>query len=299
MMRGKTWTAPMVALGVLAAACAGLGNNQSKRSATPDPAGAVVLSVPNGAIYLIDPATGAQSRIVSRLGDFRDGYAAWAPGHQRLAYGNHGVYLLDLSHHRTELIVGEVGMSMPAWSPSGQVLAYGDGSSLWITPLTELRPLQIHVPATLAPLGMDWSTTGIAFQGIHRDCNGSYLCPTTQNSDIWTIQADGTDLRQVTRNHRASSPKWSPDGSTILFIRRIADDLQELWMVDADGSHPRQVGTAEDVVAADWAPDGTRIALVRRGLEGATIRVWIVDANGINLQPVGGMVPGKEATVDW
>jgi Tol biopolymer transport system component len=298
MLRGKTWTVGVAALGVLAGACAGLGTKGGP-PASPDPARAFVLSVPNGSIYLIDPSTGAQSRIVSGLGDFQDGYGTLSPDHRWLAYGDRGLHLRDVTTARTQLFVPEDGMSMPAWSPSGQVLAYGDGSSLWITPLTELRPLQIRIPATLAPLGMDWSADGIAFQGIRRDCDHSYLCPTTHDSDIWTVQADGTELHQVTRNHRAFSPKWSPDGENILFVRRVPDDRQELWVVDADGAHPHQIGTAEDVVAADWSPDGTRIVLVKRGLEGATLRMSIIDANGANEQPAGGMVSGQEATVDW
>jgi Tol biopolymer transport system component len=299
MTRGKTWALPLVAMWLLTAACARLGSSQSKPTSSPNPGTAIALSVPNGSIYLVDPATGVQAQVVAGLGDFQDGYAAWSPDHTQLAYGNHGVHILDFTTDKARLLVPGDQMSMPAWSPSGEVLAYGNGASVWITTLNDLRPFQIHVPATLAPLAMAWSADGIVFQGIRRDCKRSYLCPTTANSDIWTVQADGTELQQVTRLRRASVPKWSPDSTSILFVRTFASGARELWVIEADGSHAKQVGTAEDVLAADWSPDGKQIVIARRGLEGATIRLWITDANGTSARPLGGMVRGMEATVDW
>jgi Tol biopolymer transport system component len=298
MARGKAWVALLGAIWLLVTACAGIGAG-AKPSPSPDPRTAIALSVPNEAIYLIDPVSGAQAKLVGGLGDFQDGYAAWSPDHTQLAYGHDGLHILDLTTGRTRLLVAGDEMSMPAWSPSGQVLAYGNGSSLWITPLNDVRPFQIHIPATLAPIAMSWSAEGIAFQGIHRDCNRSYLCPTTANADIWMVQADATGLEQLTRLRRALVPRWSPDGLSILFVRTFPNDAHELWVVDANGSHPRELGTAQDVLAADWSPDGKQIVVARRGLEGATIRLWIIDANGTSGHPIGGMVRGTEATVDW
>jgi Tol biopolymer transport system component len=284
---------------LLSVACGHLGTNRAASSPSPDPSTAIVLSVLDRAIYLVDPITGDRKSIVGGLPDFLAGYAAWAPGHDRLAYGKRGIQILDFGSHGTRLLVPGGQVSMPAWSPSGDVLAYGDGASLWITPVIELRPFQIQLPATLAPLGMDWSGDTIAFQGIRRDCVRSQLCPTTADSDIWTIEADGHDLERVTRIRRALAPKWSPDGEKILFVRRFAGDRQELWVVGARGAQPRQVGTARDVVAADWSPDGNRIVIARRGPEGPNIRLWITDADGNNSRPLGGPVPGTDATLDW
>lgn len=300
MVRGRSLMLPFAAICLVASACGSLGNDQSKESPRPpEPATAIALSILDHAIYLVDPETGARSQVVGDLPDFLAGYAAWAPGHTRLAYGNHGLYVRDYAKGQAALVVPGDKISMPAWSPSGDVLAYGNGASLWITPLFELRPYQIHLPATLAPLAMDWSPEGIAFQGIRRDCARSYLCPTTAESDIWVVQADATDLEQITQIKRALAPKWSPDGESLLFVRRFGGDRRELWAVDADGSHPRQLGTARDVLAADWSPDGSQVVMARRGSEPATIRLWITDSSGEGARALGGPIPGEEATLDW
>jgi TolB protein len=299
MARGRSFALSIAAICLLAGACAPLGATRSKSSPSPKPSTAIVLSVLDQAVYLVDPDTGARSEVVPALGDFRSGYAASSPDRATLAYGKGGIYLLDIATGKRRLLVPGTGMSMPAWSPSGQVLAYGDGASLWITPLLQVQPFQIHLPATLAAVAMDWSTDGIAFQGIQRDCARSYLCPTTANSDVWTVQADGTELTRITSIRRALAPKWSPDGERILFVRKFGGDRRELWVVQADGSNPRRLGAAQNVLAADWSSDGNRIVMARRGLEGPTIRLWITNSDGTAARPVPGSFLGTDATLDW
>jgi Tol biopolymer transport system component len=188
---------------------------------------------------------------------------------------------------------------MPAWSPSGQVMAYGDAASMWISPLDVIGPYKVPLPKTLAPIAMHWSTRGIAFEGVRRDCKSSPLCPSTGDTDVWLIQANGNQLVQVTRIHRALSPRWSPDATQILFIRRVGKEARQLWVVPAGGGNPQRVGTADDVLAADWSPDGSQIALVRTGSQRGTMQVWIADSDGGRMRRVGLPIAGTAATIDW
>ena len=150
---------------------------------------------------------------------------------------------------------------------------------------------------------MDWAPGSIiAFEGLQLDCEHGAGCASTDRSDIWTIRPDGTGLHRLTRIGGARSPKWSPDHSSLLFIRRYPGSKvarSELWVVRADGTGMRLLTSATDALAADWSPDGTQIALVREGSEPNTLQLWIVSADGIAARPVGDAITGSAATVSW
>ncbi len=298
MARGRALTIALVAFGLLLGSCAGLGKQQ-KTPAKPQPSTAIALSVLDDAIYLVDPSSGQRKEVVRGLIDFQSGFAAWSPDHTQVAYANHGIYLIDFHTDRRRALIAGDGLSMPTWSPSGQVMAYGDGPSLWITPLDVLGPYRVPLPKTLAPIGMHWSTEGIAFEGIRRDCASSPRCPSTDDTDVWTVDSNGRHLQQLTRIRRALLPRWSPDATRILFIRRFGDDRRELWVVRASGGNPQRVGTAGDVVAADWSPDGKQLAIVRTGSQPGTLQVWVADADGAMAHPIGLPLSGTAASIDW
>lgn len=76
-------------------------------------------------------------------------------------------------------------------------------------------------------------------------------------AQIYVVAIGGGASRQLTSEPRSSSsPRWSPDGSKIAFIR---DD--QIWTMDASGGAARQVTTistgAGDPV---WSPDGNWLA---------------------------------------
>src|SRR3954451_7387044 len=67
---------------------------------------------------------------------------------------------------------------------------------------------------------------------------------------LWVMRADGTELHLLTHGEDFF-PRWSPDGSNIVF-GRFADKLvpvdeftkiagQDLWIIGADGSGARQL----------------------------------------------------------
>ena len=73
-----------------------------------------------------------------------------------------------------------------------------------------------------------------------------------------TIQLTESDSRSVT-------PRWSPDGKQIAFMRdQGGDERFAIWLVDRDGEHERKL-TADDAAThrdISWSPDGKWIACV-------------------------------------
>jgi Tol biopolymer transport system component len=95
----------------------------------------------------------------------------------------------------------------------------------------------------------------IAFE--RRDGNG--------DPQIFVVDADGTDLRQVTHGRGAQSPAWSPDGARIAYRGLAPDSTYEIYVVHvASGEAIRVTRQLPDVDSAyldpvSWSPDGREI----------------------------------------
>ena len=82
-------------------------------------------------------------------------------------------------------------------------------------------------------------------------------------TDVFVMNADGTDERPLTSDGTNSRPAFSPDGRRIAFFRVVAGRHQ-LFVMNADGSGSTQLTADPSLsvigVSAVWSPDGTRIA---------------------------------------
>jgi dipeptidyl aminopeptidase/acylaminoacyl peptidase len=77
---------------------------------------------------------------------------------------------------------------------------------------------------------------------------------------IWCVSLADRQPRRLTRGKTDVSPAWSPDGTSIAFVRK-ADGPAQLWLLTADGGEPEQLTTLPLGAGAPvWSPDGSRIA---------------------------------------
>ena len=80
------------------------------------------------------------------------------------------------------------------------------------------------------------------------------------NSDIFVMNADGTGLRRMTRDDAAdSSPRWSPDGRSLLFVSTREDGAQAWTMPIEGGEAAKLTSFAMEVSSPRWLPDGKKI----------------------------------------
>ncbi len=68
-----------------------------------------------------------------------------------------------------------------------------------------------------------------------------YVSEESGNADIWTMNPDGTDRRQLTTDpHWDTSPSVSPDGRYIVFMSNRVG-TESCWLMDIDGANQKQL----------------------------------------------------------
>ena len=66
---------------------------------------------------------------------------------------------------------------------------------------------------------------------------------------------------EFTQGGRDGSPKFSPDGRTIAFLRPDDAGLRQIWLIPADGGEARQLTHSPgNIIDVAWAPDSGRLA---------------------------------------
>jgi hypothetical protein len=121
------------------------------------------------------------------------------------------------------------------------------------------------------------STAEAAFPGA----NGRIAY--VSGGDLYTARYDGTDrvlLATGVSGPRTTGPRWSPDGTKIVFSRNPG-----IWIINADGTNQHQI-RATGLYPA-WSPDGTKIVFA----EGVPIgpphgnkdRLHVMNADGTSV----------------
>ncbi len=102
----------------------------------------------------------------------------------------------------------------------------------------------------------------------------------TGNWNLWSIGADGEELKQITKDHGDElAPVFSPDGKEIAYLKLKTQNLKlkanasyDIWIMKNNGEQPRQATKDIPVISYPaWDPDGKEIAFVVEGGNGYEI----------------------------
>jgi len=133
------------------------------------------------------------------------------------------------------------------------------------------KPVQITSGSGDKPgelMGMSWTA----------DNRIVYGSSASGNIDVWVMNADGNDQKQLTADPNINfRPSTSADGRTIVFVSR-RDGTPHLWKVDIDGRNPAQLtrGTGETLPSV--SPDGSLVVYISIDNNGSTL--WKLPLNG-------------------
>jgi len=80
-------------------------------------------------------------------------------------------------------------------------------------------------------------------------------------TSLWVVGTDGASApRRLTAGPRDGAPRWSPDGSTLAFLR-AKDGRPQLYLLPLGGGEAQQLtDLPKGASAAVWSPDGKTIA---------------------------------------
>jgi Tol biopolymer transport system component len=112
-----------------------------------------------------------------------------------------------------------------------------------------------------------------------------------EGPDIWTVNPDGSDARQLTSfgssGKAACCASWSADGKTLVFAAiDSSTDPMQIWMMNADGSNRNKVLNDPEFNDNDpsLSPDGTTIAFERCPLNSGGCELFQMQVDGTGMK---------------
>ena len=239
----------------------------------------------NREIYLTDTEGKSKIKITNFVG--ADGYPAWSPDGERIAFyakydegktwsmhtmNNDGTNRMRLTHEKNKWD------SSPTWSPDGKKIAFAreyensEGNwqeEIWIMNSDGSEQTQLKALSGRAPCFMN---------------NGSILFHSkSPQSEICIANSDGSNITALTNNNAKDwSPKVSPDGKEIAFISD-RDGNQEIYCMSIDGSNQKRL-TFNEVTDWDpcWSADGSK--LIFASDTGDYLDLYIINKDGSSLR---------------
>jgi TolB protein len=205
----------------------------------PDPSKGYVWRLDPFDIYTAD-ADGSHPRRLTKFGVYT-AEGVLSPDGRRLVFtslkdGDLDIYVMNVDGTGLRQLTHELGYDGgPWWSPDGRRIVYRanhPGTEAEMTAYRDLLAMRLVRPNKM---------------------------------DLWIMNADGTDQRQITNLGAASfGPSWTPDGMKIIFSSNHHTDPKlgnfDLFLVNPDGSGLEQVTTAATFDGFPmFSPDGKQL----------------------------------------
>jgi Tol biopolymer transport system component len=157
-----------------------------------------------------------------------------------------------------------------AWSPDGTRIAFegwddSDPSrtGIYIGGSRDVTDVVRVTSTGGAPhdIPLDYSRDGTRLV-FYRAIRAEPDFPIDIGGSLWVVKVDGTDARQLDTPPANWWARWSPDGTTILFVSERNQPTGAIWTMRPDGSGLTKVFEDPDggfPIDPIWSPDGSQI----------------------------------------
>ena len=222
--------------------------------------------------------------------------AAFSPDGNQVAFWSHGpnregIYTTLIGGEKALRLTSNPGDCCTTWSPDGRQIAFirhfGTEFAIYVVPSLGGTEHRLYKgPANFWTAGLDWSPDGrvLAFAEGSADPVRSWIALLSL-ADLTT-----RPLTSPVDQERDSYPAFSPDGSTLVFVRgSIGGAGEQLFVLPAKGGEPRRLTFDNSWIAGSpaWTKDGSDI--VFSSFRGGLPSLWRISAKGGTARPVLGV----------
>jgi len=238
-------------------------------------------------IFVIKPDGSEPVNLTKKLGVQTNQYPVWSPDGSKIAFTSDEssdydqIYVMNADGSAKINVTNRPDYYHhdPYWSPDSTRLAFTSGHKDDID--------QIFV-VNVDGSEMHQLTQGNQSVGVSGwSPDGTRIILTT-GQGIMVMNSDGSNVRQLTDNHRDTWPVWSPDGTKIGFTRTLKDSegswAQHIFVINPDGSGLVQLTQGPYYRSKPrWSPDGSKIAFELKKSNEESINIYVIDADGSNI----------------